>query len=217
MNTKVQPQASTATPGNKEQRNLGSLADTVLNTLTSASLPAESIEQAREMLIRGMVYGAWVKAVHDLRNYSLIPAVDSVEVIVDRMYRHQSLTPLINAARELDESPAGKPGHFPWCDLGKCVTQQYIDGETYVEHTGLSITMPVPEGMDVRHDELLRAVLCAHEDFSGEPCVSFNSGGNGVLLDPGELDVVIDNLAAFLYGLRSIRAQMTAEQAEAPV
>jgi hypothetical protein len=45
--------------------------------------------------------------------------------------------------------------------------------------------MPVPKGMEVRHDELLRADLGADESLAGDPLVSFNSGGNGVLLDPG--------------------------------
>lgn len=207
----MQPEASTATPAIKEQCDLGDLADTVLGALALAGLPAGTIDQARAVVIRGMIYGIWAEAVHSLGNDNLIPVVDAVEIIVDRVYRHKSLEPLINAARKLDEAPPAEPGHFPRCRPGDCVTHRYDDGETYIEHAGPSITVPVPKGMEGRHDELLRAVLSADESYTGEPCVSFNSGGNGVLLAPGELDVVIDDLADFLGGLRSMRAQMTAE------
>ncbi|WP_370420382.1 hypothetical protein AB8O64_19885 [Streptomyces sp. QH1-20] len=217
MNTTVQHEAPTTTPAVTEQRNLGRLADTVLGALTVAGLPTEAIGQAREMLIRGMVQGTWAEAVRDMGNDSLISVVDSLEAIVDRVYRHQSLKPLINAARMVDEVLAAEPGHFPWCKPGECVTQYYDDGDTYIEHTGPSITMAVPKDMEVGHNELLRAVLGADEGCSGDPLVSINSGGNGVLLDPGELDDVIEDFADFLYGLRSMRARMTTERADVPV
>lgn len=150
-------------------------------------------------------------ALSDAETRSLIPVADSIDTIVDRVYRHQSLQPLVDAARKLDEPPPAQPGHFPWCRTDSCVVSRDVDGETNTEHVGPSVDMPIPSGMDVGHDELLHAFLCADDASGSDPCVSFNSGGNGVLLDPGELDTIIDNLADFLDGLRSLRSQMTAK------
>ncbi|MFI5657964.1 DUF6907 domain-containing protein [Streptomyces sp. NPDC051684] len=149
-----------------------------------------------------MVYGLWAEAVRSLGNGNLIP-------VVDRVYRRQSLQPLVEAARKITETPSVQPGHFPWCRPDGCVVSQYDDGDTYTEHIGPSITMPIPKGMDVHDDELLHAVLVANESYLSGPEVSFNSGGNGVLLAADQLDAVIDDLAGFLDGLRSLRGQMT--------
>ncbi|MFJ8931960.1 DUF6907 domain-containing protein [Streptomyces sp. NPDC102364] len=155
-----------------------------------------------------MVYGLWAEAVRSPGKDSLIPVVDSVEAIVDRVYRRQSLQPLVEAARKITETPSVQPGHFPWCRPDSCVVNQYDDGDPYTEHIGPSITMPIPKGMDVRDNQLLHAVLVANEGYLSELEASFNSGGNGVLLAADELDAVIDDLTDFLDGLRSLRGQM---------
>lgn len=90
----------------------------------------------------------------------------------------------------------------------ECISHRYHDGAVLTEHTGPQITMPIPEGMEVRHHELLRADLFTDENFSSEPLVSFNSGGNGVLLDATGLDEVITNLDGFVAGLRTMRGRM---------
>ncbi|MFI6626490.1 DUF6907 domain-containing protein [Streptomyces sp. NPDC050528] len=92
---------------------------------------------------------------------------------------------------------------------------RYDDGKILTEHIGAELRLPVPAGMRVHHDELLSAQLASDETLVDEaPNVSFNSGGEGVLLTTAEFDTVIDNLADFLDGLRAMRAKMTTPRAE---
>ncbi|MEU2800263.1 hypothetical protein [Streptomyces sp. NPDC007117] len=119
------------------------------------------------------------------------------------------------AQRPGDSSPpAAEPGHYPWCNTAACNTHPWGDGtdRTYTEHFGPDFTMPIPEGMDVPHDELLRMTLGVSEEFEGRPEISFNCGGNGVLLDEDGTDQAITNLEAALSALRAMRAQMVQEK-----
>lgn len=107
--------------------------------------------------------------------------------------------------------PVAEPGHYPWCDTDACNTEPWGDGtdRTYTEHFGPDFTMPIPDGMDVPHDEMLRLTLGATEACEpGRPEISFNCGGNGVLLDEDGADQAIANLEAALSALRAMRAQM---------
>ncbi|MEV7054143.1 hypothetical protein AB0N95_01560 [Streptomyces microflavus] len=117
------------------------------------------------------------------------------------------------AGRTEDAKPAvpvAEPGHYPWCNTAACTTHPWGDGtdRTYTEHFGPDFNMPIPEGMDVQHDEMVRMTLGASEEFGGRPEISFNCGGNGVLLDEDGADQAIANLEAALSALRAMRAQM---------
>ncbi|MEU3204275.1 hypothetical protein ABZ702_10395 [Streptomyces cyaneofuscatus] len=97
------------------------------------------------------------------------------------------------------------PGHYPWCDTTACRVE--CDGA--IEHTSAQHNMPVPDGMEVEHNELLSFVLGTHDAFvDARPEISFNCGGNGVLLDEDGTDQAIANLEAALSALRAMRAQM---------
>ncbi|MGX9887326.1 DUF6907 domain-containing protein [Streptomyces sp. NPDC002276] len=125
------------------------------------------------------------------------------------LLNHQEAT----AQQTTKPQVAAESSHWSWCEPGECVVEQYEDGDTYVEHYGTPLVMPVPEGMDCRSDELLYAQLGCNENFvEAVPTVSFNSGGNGVLLDADELDTVIGNLTRFTDGLRTMRYQMACEE-----
>ncbi|ARI54606.1 hypothetical protein A6E92_22350 [Streptomyces sp. S8] len=110
--------------------------------------------------------------------------------------------------------PAAEAGHYPWCNTAACTTHPWGDGtdRTYTEHFGPDFNMPIPEGMDVPHDEMVRMTLGVSEEFGGRPEISFNCGGNGVLLDEDGTDQAIANLEAALSALRAMRAQMVQEK-----
>ncbi|MGQ4355291.1 DUF6907 domain-containing protein [Streptomyces drozdowiczii] len=113
-----------------------------------------------------------------------------------------------------DGAPAAEPGHYPWCNTAACNTQPWGDGtgRAFTEHFGPDFNMPFPEGMDVPNGELLRMTLGVSEEFEGRPEISFNCGGNGVLLDEDGTDEAIANLEAALSALRAMRAQMVQEK-----
>ncbi|MBT2529530.1 hypothetical protein J7E91_30085 [Streptomyces sp. ISL-99] len=118
---------------------------------------------------------------------------------------------------EGDEPPPAEPRHYPWCVPSACISHRYDDGVILTEHIGAELRLSIPAGMRVHRDELLSAQLGSDENLVDErPSVSFNSGGDGVLLNAAEFDSVIDNLADFLDGLRAMRAEMTAPRAEGP-
>ncbi|MFT9670897.1 DUF6907 domain-containing protein [Streptomyces rhizosphaericola] len=105
--------------------------------------------------------------------------------------------------------PVAEPGHYPWCDTAACRVE--YDGA--IEHTSAQHNMPVPDGMEVEHNELLSFVLGTHDAFvDARPEISFNCGGNGVLLDEDGTDLAIANLEAALSALRAMRAQMVQEK-----
>lgn len=119
------------------------------------------------------------------------------------------------AQHPANSATAAEPGHYPWCNTTACTTRPWGDvgGGTYSEHFGPDFNLPVPEGMDVAHGEVLRMMLGANEEFGdGRPEISFNSGGNGVLLDEAGTDKAITDLEAALAALRSMRAQMAQER-----
>ncbi|MDX3747487.1 DUF6907 domain-containing protein [Streptomyces sp. AK08-02] len=114
---------------------------------------------------------------------------------------------------ELRNPQTIEPGHYPWCETTECTSHRYDDGEVLTEHLGAKLMMPVPEGLDCYANELLYAQLGTDENLvDPTPTVSFNSGGNGVLLDADGLDKVIGDLTQFTDGLRAMRQQMTAEK-----
>jgi hypothetical protein len=116
---------------------------------------------------------------------------------------------------ELRNPQAAEPRHYPWCETTECTSHRYDDGEVLTEHLGAKLMMPVPEGLDCYANELLCAQLGTDENLvDPTPTVSFNSGGNGVLLDADGLDKVIGDLTQFTDCLRTVREQMTSEKTE---
>jgi hypothetical protein len=194
----------------------GSLLATVKYALAFAGADAGTITRATQVVAAGEVYDAATKAVRDQQNEGLTSFFDCLDVVVTRVASNQSLEPLFAAAKEIkaERAPSAQLGHFPWCMTDRCTTRHYDDGEPYTEHTGPRFDMPIPEGMHCEHGELLAAELCALEEFTGEPQISINSGGNGTLLDPAETDQVIADLTAFLDGLKQLRRSMDQERAQ---
>ncbi|MFF3689926.1 DUF6907 domain-containing protein [Streptomyces sp. NPDC002187] len=149
-------------------------------------------------------------ALRDGRRLVVVPAGQNPDVRVDVV--RGLITHLGEAA-----TPPVEPRHYPWCAPGSCISHRYDDGEILTEHIGAELRLSIPAGMRVHHDELLSAQLGSDENLVDEtPSVSFNSGGEGVLLNATEFDTVIDNLADFLDGLRAMRAEMAAPRAEGP-
>lgn len=184
--------------------------ETALLVLSGSGFGGADLASVRRTLAYGEVFRSARAAVGASDNESLKTFFDCLTSIVQRVERHQSLKPLIRAAEriEAEARPAAQPGHFSWCLPGQCFTQHYEDGESYTDHRGLRVDMPIPLDMDCAHDQLLSADLGALEEFTNEPMVSFNSGGNGVLLQGDDLDDVIDNLSNFVDGLRTMRGQI---------
>ncbi|MFE7947375.1 DUF6907 domain-containing protein [Streptomyces sp. NPDC057426] len=203
--------ATKANPGQAS----GDLQDTILAALALAGVDGATFQHARQVLATGYVYSVWAQAVNDLGLEDLRPVAALNAEIIRRIVNQQPIKPLVDLIeREHATQAKAEPGHFPWCRSGVCVTQHFDDGEPYTQHTGPRISMPIPEGMLCRDNQLLTAELSALEEFSGAPMVSFNSGGNGVCLEAAELDTVISNLDDFLDGLRAMRRQLGQERAE---
>lgn len=199
----------TATAPSGVQRD--SLTDTVLAALIATGASTETIDTARQTIAAGQTYSAFAVAVHDQNNRDLIPVVDILADITRRVVDNQSLKPLLAVIeQEKKDEAAAEPGHYPWCD--GCTDHRFDDGEPYTDHHGPRIDLPVPDGMDCHGDQLLSANLHALDGFSGVPMVSFNSGGNGVLLQGAELDQAIADLDTFVDGLRNMRRLMDMER-----
>lgn len=136
---------------------------------------------------------------------NLIEFGNSVRTMVHRAARRpEDTTP--------QAAPVAEPGHFPWCDTATCITTQYDErdgGGSYIEHVGQVYNMPLPDGMEAEHGQVLNFKLGANEAFVDDrPQVSFLSHGEGVLLDEAGTDLAIENLEAALAALRAMRAQM---------
>jgi hypothetical protein len=102
-------------------------------------------------------------------------------------------------ADQFEAITAGR--HYSWCD--RHATE---DGTT--EHIGPESVLPTPVGMPVRGG-LLSAYVVVDEAWQDTtPLISFNSAGNGVLLDGGQADTVIADLEAFVANLKAMRAQL---------
>ncbi|MFD9221475.1 DUF6907 domain-containing protein [Streptomyces sp. NPDC060064] len=188
-----------------------SLTDTILAALIATGASTDTIDTARETIAAGQTYSAFAVAVHDQNNQDLIPVVDCLASITRRVVDNQSLKPLLALIeQEKKDEAAAEPGHYPWCDGD--ITRHYDDGEPVVEHVGPRIDMPLPDDMACRGDQLLSANLGALDEFTGEPLVSYNSGGNGVLLNGPQLDQVIADLDTFVDGLRHMRHLMDMER-----
>ncbi|MET9506887.1 hypothetical protein ABZX62_00115 [Streptomyces flavidovirens] len=190
-----------------------SLLYTVTAALAAAGADEAVIAEARQAVAAGQVFTEFTVAVHDQDNQDLIPIVDILGDLTVRVTANQSLKPLLDliAQDKADEATA-EPGHFPWCT--HCVTRQDNNGGTYIDHVGPRIDLRIPHGMDCRNGQLLSADLGALEEFTGKPEVSFNSGGNGVLLDGPELNRVIGDLETFTEGLRAMHHQMEQERGQ---
>ena len=183
------------------------LAHTVTAALTIIGADAATIAAARQTIAAGQTYSHFAVAVHDQNNQDLIPVVDCLAEIIERVASHQPLQPLISAIERFKaEENAAEIGHYPWCDGD--ITYPDGDGKPVIEHVGPRIDMPLPDGMDCRGSQLLSANLSSHDEYTGEPMVSYNSGGNGVLLDRPQLDQVIADHDAFVEGLRNMRHLM---------
>ncbi|MGY1499162.1 DUF6907 domain-containing protein [Streptomyces sp. QTS52] len=105
------------------------------------------------------------------------------------------------------------PGHLPWCEPGECYERRYSNGDVLIEHSGESVSLPVPSGMSVAHGELLSAQLYENSEWD-DATLSFNSGGEGVALDIEGAGRVIEDLAMFLEAVRHLHAQMPGAPAE---
>ncbi|WP_156722613.1 DUF6907 domain-containing protein [Streptomyces apocyni] len=212
-------QASTATPSDQRPSISPQLITTVVAALTASDAAPAIITEARRMIATGQVHETASEVVRKQDNESLREFFACLDVIIGRVVDHQPLTPLVNAAEHVTQTAAADraPGHYPWCQPGQCTNLRYDGdgGEPYFEHVGPHVDLPLPDGMDCDHNELLSAELGDADDAIGGPLVSFNSGGNGVLLDPDDLTKVIGDLAAFTDSLRAMHRQMTAQQAEA--
>lgn len=157
--------------------------------------------------LRDKFYAQYL-ALRDGRRLVVVPAGQDPNVRVNVI--HSLITHLGK-----DAAPPVEPRHYSWCTPGACTGHRYDDGEILTEHIGAELRLPIPAGMPVHHDELLSAQLVSDENFVDEtPYVSFNSGGDGILLTAAEFDTVIDNLADFLDGLRAMRAEMASPRAE---
>ncbi|GFH38874.1 DUF6907 domain-containing protein [Streptomyces pacificus] len=191
------------------------LAETVLLALAAAGADETTLDTTREILATGQVYRTFATAVHDQNNRDLLPVVDMLDEIIGRVADQRPLKPLVDMIkREQAKEQQAEPGHHPWCKTGACITRHYDDGQPCTEHVGPRIDMPIPKDMGCASNQLLSADLHALEEFSGGPQVSFNSGGNGVLLGGPELDEVIDDLDTFVDGLRHLRRLMGQEKAQ---
>lgn len=149
------------------------------------------------------------------RLIAVLPEVadESMRTAIPHLYTPERAAEFTAAMiAELRSPQTVELGHYPWCETTECTSHRYDDGEVLTEHLGAKLMMPVPNGMDCRSNELLFAQLGTDENLvDAAPAVSFNSGGNGVLLDADGLDKVIGDLAQFTDGLRAMRQQMTAE------
>lgn len=112
---------------------------------------------------------------------------------------------------------ATTPGHWPWCQPGECVTRQYDDGETYIEHYGRKATAVLvdTDGSDMLQ---LRANLCYDQSTTKKHPDIFleDPDGNCVFLDVISLDATIARLSNFTGDLRGMRRQMMEPPCEAP-
>ncbi|MEV3847893.1 hypothetical protein AB0J30_13995 [Streptomyces microflavus] len=136
---------------------------------------------------------------------SLVAFADNVRTMAHRAAQQPgSSTP--------PATPVAEPGHFPWCDTDACITTHYDErdgGGSYIEHVGQTYNMPLPDGMEAEHGQVLNFRLGANEAFVDDrPQVSFLSHGEGVLLDEDGADLAIANLEAALSALRAMRTQM---------
>ncbi|WP_320783855.1 DUF6907 domain-containing protein [Streptomyces sp. CRN 30] len=98
-------------------------------------------------------------------------------------------------------------GHFPWCSKDECAERHYRNGETLTEHVSKTVSMRLPDGLTGSSQQRLSAELYASEEFGGVS-LGLNLGGEGVPLNTAGTARVIEDLAAFLEGLRALHAQM---------
>ncbi|MFF0106098.1 DUF6907 domain-containing protein [Streptomyces hirsutus] len=116
-----------------------------------------------------------------------------------------------------EDSATAEPGHWPWCRPHECITHQYDDGETYIEHYGHKATavMTDTDGSDAVR---LHACLGFDESTAKEHPDVFLEDPDGpcVFLDVTSLDATITQLSDFTNTLRAMRRQMTKPPVEGP-
>ncbi|MEV5943680.1 hypothetical protein [Streptomyces sp. NPDC051994] len=202
--------ASDAAPSRAVRSPEPNLTDITLRLLAEAGIPAGSLRDMRMMIAAGQVYGAATEAVHNgSGDKGMIEFFDCLDTVVKHIVDLRPLKPLIDAAEKLDaENATTEPGHYPWCAPGKCVTQAFDDGEPYIEHVGHTLTANVHDGS--RDKFSLQAGLGADESFVNEAATVYMHANeaDALLLDATHLDQTIQELSAFVDGLRAMRRQM---------
>lgn len=187
------------------------LTETVLRLLAENDIPAESIRLAHRTIAAGQAYTYATQAARSgAGDKEMTAFFECLDTVVEHIVDGRPMQPLLAAAEQIaQENAAAELGHYPWCQPGACVTAHYDDGEPYVEHHGATAVLPVPSGMPVDDDYLLRARLYADEALVDEgPYLSYTSAGNGLPLTAAEVDEAIDSLATFVEKLRTMRRQM---------
>lgn len=199
-----QPAQTKANPGQGE----GNLLAIVPAALTAAGHSAETIEQARRTIATGYVWGEWTHQVHVQNNTELIPIAEINSAVIDYTLGGKSLQPFLDLIeKERATDTQAEPGHYPFCS-GQCVLQRCDDGTTYFEHVSPTVeaTIDDPRGGTIR----LNAELASDENLVDDrPAVFMRSGtDDGLMFYGPQLDQAIDDLDAFVDGLRRLRKQM---------
>lgn len=73
------------------------LVDVIADALTAFGVDAETIAEARQTVAVGQVYGEFAISVRDQNNQDLLPVVDCLAEIIDRVASRQPLKPLVDA------------------------------------------------------------------------------------------------------------------------
>jgi hypothetical protein len=114
-----------------------------------------------------------------------------------------------------EDNATAEPGHWPWCQPHECITRQYDDVETYIEHYGRKVTAVMVD-TDGSDEVRLHACLGFDESMTKEHPDVFLEDPDGpcVFLDVTSLDATITQLSDFTNALRAMRRQMPEPSAE---
>ncbi|MFD5425243.1 hypothetical protein [Streptomyces sp. NPDC127084] len=205
-----QPATTKANSGQGE----GNLLATVLSALTRAGVGETVIEDARRALAAGVVHLPFAQAVRDQHNRDLLPVVDILGELIDRVADQQPLKPIADMIqREQAKEEQAEAGHYLWCS-GRCVLQRCDDGTTYFEHYAPAVEVVINDtlGEQVRLD----AELATDENLVDDtPSVFLRTGsGNGLMFNSTSLDQAITSFEQFVDGLHNLRRLMAQEKAE---
>jgi hypothetical protein len=105
------------------------------------------------------------------------------------------------------------------CGRAYCAECVPVGDNGQPTHTSRPVTVTVPEGNDgyrpMRQPLRLLNAELFHDEMYAEPLLWIASGGMDELtLDREQTDHLIDQLAAFLDGLRALRTHLPAKEAQ---
>lgn len=102
-----------AQPAARQHPDSRPLVDIVTAALNAAGVDASTIVEARQVVAAGQTYTEFAQAVRNQNNEDLLPVVDCLAEVIERIVSYQSLKPLVSAIERFKAEEADRA----WMDL----------------------------------------------------------------------------------------------------